>query len=167
MSSFSYSHRVRDGNRLDSKRFRFGTTSQPEIFLEAARPILERKNLTEPLELLDTFGLDEMRFYGLGWDRSKRRFKVYIMIHNLFALPKRHREMLHRFYSTDKNVSNAVWQEADLLPHALLSFTYVVFFCFIFFVSHTYTHTGMMTTRPNCMRIKCMCILERWRKPCD
>eukprot|EP00939_MAST-03C_sp_MAST-3C-sp1_P000999 g999.t1 len=143
MSSFSYSHRVRlveisatgggssspsSASQVDSSRFRFGTTSQFSLFLRAARPVLERRKIREPLDILDAHDpKHEVSFYGLGWDRSKGHFKVYLMLHDLSILHARHKALLYAPYDDDDGTEaggRAVWTRADILPHALLSFTY-------------------------------------------
>jgi len=139
MSSYSYSHRVKPHKnsenttsapdarnrhaksidpapklKVDSSRFRVGTTSQEHILLPFALAVLAERNIQPPEGLctrdqsasLSTGlrvcyeGADHPTanssgafiFYGFGWDMAIDAFKVYYMFHGLDTVPQPLRE---------------------------------------------------------------------------
>ena len=129
MSSFTYSHRVKN-SRTDSARFRLGTTSQFDRMYAAALPVLEARGIDLPQKLLAEAPKGSMRFYGLGWDHSKNHFKVYLMVHDLSAMPARYQHMLPETLDRDTrylNFTESAFKEGSvrvLLTTSLLSFTF-------------------------------------------
>jgi len=134
MSSYSYSHRFKgvDGDkteehnsadeagvldnpiaaaaptplRVDSARFRVGTTSQEHLLLGPALNVLAERGITPPADLCtrDVAASEETGvpvcsseeaathggafiFYGFGWDMAADAFKVYYMFHGLSSVP--------------------------------------------------------------------------------
>ena len=139
MSSYSYSHRVKPQSKfvnttsapdarnrhaksidpaptlkVDSSRFRVGTTSQEHILLPFALAVLAERNIQPPEGLCTrdqnaslstglrvcyegadrptTNSTGAFIFYGFGWDMAIDAFKVYYMFHGLDTVPQPLRE---------------------------------------------------------------------------
>ncbi len=121
MSSYTYSHRSKDGT-IDSLRFRVGTTSQPQELLFDAIRVLKARGIDLPKNILQNRSLDTapseskgLQFYGLGWDLRKSQFKVYYMMDSFAAIPLEYQNLLPDFVRS---------KHRKLLRYSLLSYTY-------------------------------------------
>ena len=83
-SYYTYSHRVR-GEDVNSSRFAYGTLLHVESALEAAKAVIDEKDIQ-----VDPYFLESPSsfFYGLGWDLMAGHFKVYFREQDLSALPQ-------------------------------------------------------------------------------
>ena len=113
MSSYTYSHRIK-GNKIDSSRFRLGTTSQGEILEPFSFRVFESRGIKGLDILIKDYNLT---YVGIGWDISVNQFKVYLMYEDILKLPEDLKILTSSVLSSEGRLN-------ALLPYGLISFTY-------------------------------------------
>jgi tetratricopeptide (TPR) repeat protein len=128
-----YSERLSSGVKVDSSRFRFGTTSQFGILYNAAIPVFKARNIDK--EIVDGFiladGGESFSFYGLGWDHKKKFFKIYLMVHEYAAITRKCTKNKMSSIKTESGKMACLLQDlvtpnqaSIALQHNLISFTF-------------------------------------------